>query len=305
MAAEPTLPGENVITVLGATGQQGNSVVTALLRAGWHVRAVVRDLHTVRAREAAAAGAQTVVGDFTDRVSLRAAFDGAYGVFSVQPSSGQPGSAVTDDDEVAYGVSVADIAHSVGVAHLVYSSAIAAGDTVTGIGHFDTKSRIESHIAEIGIASTIVRPASFMEILMLPGMGLAHGRLSFLMRAEQAMQFIAVADIGSIVAEVFGAPTEFLGRAVDIAGDAMTGTRAAQLLSDAVGRPISYERMSPEVLAGNAVLGRLAEAVDNGRLAGHADLPALRTRFPFLHRFDLWLAGPGAYSIGDALRTGD
>lgn len=297
----PESAGE-VVVVLGATGQQGGAVASALVAAGWRVRAVVRDPSGARARQLAATGIDTVAGDLADPTSLRSAFAGAHGVFSVQPSSGQAGSEVTDDDEVAYGISVADTAVAAGVRHLVYSSAIAARSTPTGIGHFDTKARIEAHIGGLDIPSTIIRPSSFMEILLLPGMGLADGRFSFLMGETQPMQFIAVRDIGLIVAQTFSAPDEFTHRTLDIAGDALTGHQLARHFTAVLGRPIEYERMSPDILEHNDLLGRLAAAVDDGRLAGQADLPALRERFPFLLRFADWLASRGTDTIDAATR---
>ncbi|GAA1458169.1 NmrA/HSCARG family protein [Williamsia maris] len=297
------LPGENVIVVLGATGQQGGSVASTLRDAGWRVRAVVRDPSSAPARRLAATGIETVTGDLADPTSLRDAFVGAHGVFSVQPSSGQAGTDMTDDDEVRWGVSVADLARDAGVAHLVYSSAIAAGSTPTGIGHFDTKSRIEKHIRGLDIPSTIIRPASFMEILLLPGMGLADGQFAFLMRAEQSMQFVAVRDIGLVVAQIFGSPASFVDRTIDVAGDSLTGNELARHLGTALKRPITYRRIPDDVLSENDLLGRLAAAVDDGRLAGHADLTALRERFPFLRRFDDWLPTCDPETLAAATRS--
>ena len=154
------------ITVLGATGQQGGSVTAALLATGWGVRAVVRDPAGDRARSLAAAGAEIVRGDLADPASLRAAFAGVHGVFSVQPSSGQVGAGLSHDDEVRYGTTVAEAAEHSGVNHLVYSSMIAAGPTPTGVLHFDVKSQIEDRVRSLGIAGTIVRPATFMELLL-------------------------------------------------------------------------------------------------------------------------------------------
>ncbi|RKN10452.1 NmrA/HSCARG family protein [Streptomyces radicis] len=296
---------DKTVVVLGATGQQGGSVAAALRADGWAVRAVVRDPSGPRARALSAAGVETVRGDLGDPESLRAAFSGAHGVFSVQPSSGQAGAGVTDEDEVRFGTAVADIAERGGVAHLVYSSTVAAGPTPTGIGHFDTKSRVEAHVRNLDIASTVVRPATFMEILTLPGMGLDRGRLSFLMRPDQAMQFIAVRDIGRIVAAVFGSPDRYVGRTVEIAGDALTGEALAEQLTRAVGRPINYGRLPTTLLEQDEVLGRTVALVDSGRLVGNADLDALRAEFPFLLRFDRWLAGPGAGLLTEALRSAD
>lgn len=299
----PTPRAENVVVALGATGQQGSSVASALLDAGWRVRAVVRDPSTERAQQLADTGVETVAGDLADPVSLASAFSDAYGVFSVQPSSGQADTGVTDVDEVAWGISVADLAQAAGVDHLVYSSAIAAGSTPTGIGHFDTKSRIEEHIRGLDISSTIIRPASFMEILLLPGMGLADGQFSFLMHAEQPIQFVAVRDIGLVVAEIFSSPADFIGHTISIAGDSLTGDQLAHHLGNRMQRSITYRRIDDDVLAQSDLLGRLAAAVDNGRLAGHADLTVLRERFPFLLRFDDWLLTCDPETLAAATRS--
>ncbi|MEU9352496.1 hypothetical protein AB0D65_16235 [Streptomyces griseoloalbus] len=49
----------------------------------------------------------------------------------------------------------------------------------------------------------------------------------------------------------------------------------------------------------------MAALADNGRLAGNANLDALRAEFPFLLCFDRWLAGPGAGPLEEALRSVD
>jgi len=68
---------------------------------------------------------------------------GVHGVFSVQPSS--PTRELSDEDETSDGVAIADIAVEAGVGHLAYSSGAAVGDEPTGMGHFDSKARIEAH----------------------------------------------------------------------------------------------------------------------------------------------------------------
>jgi hypothetical protein len=132
-----------------------------------------------------------------------------------------------------------------------------------------------------------------MEILMLPGLGLDQGALNFIVRRDQSIQCIAVEDIGRIVATIFADPERFASRTFEIAGDAVTGEALEAKLSRAAGRHIAYRRFPDELLAQNAFLGRLAALVDDGRLAGNADIAALRTAFPGLLTFDQWLAGAG------------
>ncbi len=224
------------------------------------------------------------------------------GVFSVQPSS--PGGTVTDEQEVRYGITIADLAVECGVKHLVYSSGSATGETPTGVAHYDTKAEIERHIRRLPLAATIVRPATFMELLVMPGFGLDEGRFQFFMLPEGRMQVLAVEDIGHLVAAVFAAPARFAGKMFEIASDSVTGRQLELLFSAAAGRPIPYSRFSDEVLAASPFLHKLTGLVDDGRLAGHADLDALRQLHPQLHTFAGWLAGPGRPAFERALTSG-
>ncbi len=279
---------DKTVLVFGATGQQGGSVAAALRGAGWPVRALVRRPDSPAARALDALGVDVVPGDLHKPSTLQSAMTGVYGVFSMQPSAGQPGSGISDADEVHLGVAVADAAADQKVSHLVYTSSNAAG-AATGIGHFESKTRIETHVRGIPIDTTIVRPATFMEILLEPDFGLPDDRLTFFMRPDQRMQFIAVDDIGALVAAVFADRDTFTGRTVQLAGDSLTGDQLATAFSRSRDRPVSYRRFPDEILRDHDLLRRLADAVDNGPLAGSADLDALRRLHPALLTFDAWL----------------
>lgn len=290
------------ILVFGATGQQGGSVADALVKAGRPVRAMVRDQTSHKSLALRAAGVELVHGSFDDIDAMRLAMAGAYGVFSVQPSS--PGGQVSDADEVRYGKSIADLARAQGVTHFVYTSGNAAGDEPTGVAHYDTKAEIERHIRSLPIMHTIVRPAAFMELLVMPGFGLDQGQYSFFAQPDQAVQVLAVEDIGRIVAAIFAQPTEFAGRTFEIASDTVTGHQMAALFTEVAGRAIPYSRFSDEILAANPFLQKLAGLFDDGRLAGHADLDALRKMNPELRTFAAWLRGPGKAAFERALGAG-
>ena len=295
---------DKTVLVFGATGQQGGSVATALRSHGWQVKALVRDPNSDKAKALAAQGIELVRGDLAEIESIQAAMVGAYGVFSVQPSSGQgTASGVTDEDEIRYGKAIADIAVVNGVHYLVYSSANAAGPNKTGMGHFYTKSEIEEHIRALNILSTIIRPSAFMEILTLPGMGLNQGKFSFFMRPAQPMQFIAVEDIGKIVAGIFADPAKFGSQTIEIAGDTVTGSELAEKFSRTAERSITYDRFPDNLLEQNAFLGGLAGLVDQGRLAGNADVALLREEFPGLLTMDEWLAGAGRLALLAAIQV--
>ncbi len=289
------------VLVFGATGQQGGSVADALLAAGWRVRALVRDPASERSRALLARGIEILRGGFEDADAMRAAMAGAHGVFSVQPSS--PGGTLSDEDEVRFGIAVADTAVACGVEHLVYSSGGAVGDEPTGLGHFDSKARIEAHIRDLRIVATVIRPVAFMEMLVMPGFGLNEGRFTFFARPDQAMQLLAVEDIGKFVAAMFADPARFGGRTLEIASDTVTGRELEAAFTEAAGRSIVYARFPDGLLAENPFLGKLTALLDRGPLAGHADLDALRAINPAMQTFRSWLAGRGRAAFRQALGT--
>ncbi|KQY20273.1 NmrA/HSCARG family protein [Rhizobium sp. Root482] len=286
--------------VFGATGQQGGAVARALKVNGRKVRAFVRDPESGKAKALAAEGFSLVVGDLFDLDSIDRAIVGIAGLFSVQTSS--PAGEITDEQEVWQGKAIADSALRQGVGHLVYSSGGAAGKGPTGMGHFDSKSEIEGYVRSLPIKSTITRPASFMEMMLLPGMGLPQSEFTFFMRPEQSMQMIAVDDLGRINAEILFAPDRFAGKAIDLASASVTGKEVEQAFTKAAGKPIVYRRFPEELLARNPFLNRLTELLDNGLLAGAADIPALEREFGHLTSLEEWLVGPGKSLFENALK---
>lgn len=77
---------KRIVTVVGATGNQGGSVVDHLLAdvAGdYVVRAVTRNRDTEAARDLGARGVQVVQADLDDVSSLTKGFKGSYAIFAV------------------------------------------------------------------------------------------------------------------------------------------------------------------------------------------------------------------------------
>jgi uncharacterized protein YbjT (DUF2867 family) len=287
--------------VFGVTGQQGGAVARALRAKGRTVRGFVRDPQSDKAKALAQEGITLAVGDLFDRASIDRAMVGVKGVFSVQTSS--PSGSVSDEQEVIQGTAVADSALAAGVEHLVYSSGGAAGKGHTGMGHFDSKSKIEDYIRSLPLAATITRPASFMEMMMLPGMGLNNGVFTFFMYSHQAMQMIALDDLGRINAEIFCHPKRYAGQSLELSGQSITGDDLEKAFSHAAGRPIRYQRFPEQLLATNAFLRELTALVDNGVVAGVADISALEREFGPMLTLEQWLSGPGKVLFEAALNA--
>jgi uncharacterized protein YbjT (DUF2867 family) len=253
------------VLVFGATGQQGGSVARALLHRGWRVRALVRDPFSAGAVALAARGAELVVGTFEDRAAMRSAMAGVDGVFSVQPSS--PGGTVTDEQEVRYGITIADLAVECGVKHLVYSSGSAAGETPTGVAHYDTKAEIERHIRRLPLAATIVRPATFMELLVMPGFGLDEGHFHFFMLPRGGCRCWRW-RISAILSRRFCRASAVCRQDVRDRQRQRDRSPAGGVILRGGGTADPYSRFSDEVLAASPFLHKLTGLVDDGRLAG-------------------------------------
>ncbi len=283
------------ILVFGATGRQGGSVAKALLKAGWPVRALVPDSTKAASLQLRNSGVELVQGSFEETKVVRTAMKDAYGVFSVLPAS------LAAEDEVRHGISIADIAAETGVNHFVYSSGASVGNELTGVPRFDAKPRIEAHIRQLDMTTTIIRPMIFMEMLVRPGFGLDEGRLVSLIRSDHSIQLTAVEDIGRFVAAVLADKSRFGDATLKIASDRLTGRELAVILSEAIGRPIAYERFPEDVLAANADLAHMAESLEVGPLAEQVDLELMREINPDLLTFRSWLARSGRRSLDAAL----
>ncbi|MEU5697147.1 NmrA/HSCARG family protein [Actinosynnema sp. NPDC020468] len=273
------------VLVTGATGSQGGSTARALLEADWSVRALVRDVDAPAARLLAERGATLVRGDQLDRASLDAAVRGVDGVFSVQPT----GQSVEDQEaEVRMGVNVADAAHAAGVRHLVYTS-VGGVESGHGPSFWDTKLRIERHLTDLGLPTTVLRPVMFMEN-HLRGPWAATGELPLirLIPAGASVQLIAVRDIGVFAALAFGDPGYYVGRRFDLAGDRLDRADLVAALEAKIGRALDSAPLPPDVVRS---LGMKADDQDRAKAfeSWQADIPALRAQHPGLLTFRAWL----------------
>jgi uncharacterized protein YbjT (DUF2867 family) len=246
------------VLVTGATGRQGGATARALLAAGVPVRALVRDPGTERAQDLRTLGAELVVGDLLDRDSIIRAATGARAVFSVQ----MPAATADGFDfagEVVQGVNLIEGALAAGVPQFVHTSVSGAGQhtEVPGWdeGRWDymaptlgAKSAIQDRLREAGFPHrTLLKPAFFMENF-LPSMaflfprGLDGGLVSVL-HPKTRLSLVAVEDIGSAAAAAVAEPERFDGVELELAGDFLSMSEIAEVLSGALGRRLEAPDM--------------------------------------------------------------
>ncbi|MEV0482891.1 NmrA/HSCARG family protein [Streptomyces sp. NPDC050508] len=280
------------VLVTGATGLQGGAVARELVRRGRATAALVRDPDSATAGKLAELGVTLVRGDLDDEASLRAAMDGMSGVFSAQTFMAPGGLG----GEVRQGRAVARAALATGVAHVVYSS-VGGAERHSGVPHFDSKRGIERYLAALGVPTTVLRPTFFMDNFAAQGVPSEDGTLvvRLALKPDTRVQFIAVEDIGFFAAEAFERPREYLGRAVEIAGDELTATEVAEAFAKRTGLPARFEELVPDAVAANPYIPHAPEISlmfewfqEHGY---RADIPALRAEHPGLKDFATYLEG--------------
>ena len=191
--------------------------------------------------------------------------------------------------EVRQGIMLADTAKQAGIAHYVYTS-VGSAHRNTGIPHFESKWKVEQHIRKIGLPATILRPVWFMENFTTFAKPTSEGVLTLPMSPTRKLAMVALRDIGEFGAASLLRPNDFLGQAIDLAGDELTMPETAALLATAMGRPIRFQEFQME--QAEAAMGHdFATMFRWFNEVGYAiDIPAVKQKFGIpLTTFAEWI----------------
>ncbi|KAM0288043.1 hypothetical protein ACHAQH_000111 [Verticillium albo-atrum] len=156
-----------IITVFGATGNQGGSVVDMFvndpkLRDIWAVRAVTRDAWSAKAHALAAKGVEVMTANLDDMKLLVKAMTGASAVFAMTDYWDKTDGKV----ELQQGKNLADAAKKTRVDHFIWSSLNNVTELSNGVlvnvYHFDSKAHVEEYVRQVGIPASFFLPGFFM-----------------------------------------------------------------------------------------------------------------------------------------------
>src|SRR5882762_6758625 len=213
---------KKLIAVIGATGQQGGGVVRALKSAGrFRVRALTRNSAKHRGL------ADEVVDADLDRpATLKAAFDGAHGVFLVTNF------AEKGVDESEQAASAVRAAKDAGVRHLIWST-LPDVEAISGgkfdVPHFTGKAAVDPIVKEAGFANHtfVIAPFFYQNLAgaMAPQQQ-ADGSMGWALPLDPSVRCIHMGDIrelGNIVAGAFARPDQAgHGEYLTLVGDLMS-----------------------------------------------------------------------------------
>jgi uncharacterized protein YbjT (DUF2867 family) len=237
-----------LIAVVGATGQQGGAVMRALQAGGqFKVRALTRN--PARHRDLAE---EVVEADLDRPETLKAAFEGAYGVFLVT-NFWEPG---TDEEKQA--TAAVRAAKDAGVQHFIWST-LPDVEAISGgkfqVPHFTGKARIDRIVEAAGFPfhTFVIAPFFYQNLAgNLAPLKQADGSLGWALPLDPTARVIHMGDIrelGDIVAGAFAHPDEAgHGEHLPLVGELMSFNEIVETLNGQ-GHRLSFRQVPREVFA--------------------------------------------------------
>ncbi|KAM5341361.1 hypothetical protein ACJ41O_014392 [Fusarium nematophilum] len=244
-----------ILTVFGATGNQGGSVVKAILNdpalsREFKIRGITRDVSKPAAKDLASKGVELVSADMNSAEQAAPAVKDAHTVFLVT----NYWDAATGKSELAQGKAVADACKAAGVKHLIFSSLLdtseISGGRLTHIKHFEGKAHIEQYIRDSGIPATFVLPGFFMSNLLTMIRKNEEGGFTWALPVDgdkaQVPLFDAGDDNGKFVKAAIKNFPSTLNKRIYAATDYYSPNRIISEFSEVVGKPASFTQIPSE-----------------------------------------------------------
>ena len=313
---------KKIIAVMGATGAQGSGLVRAIMadRGGpFTARALTRDLNSDKAKALAAVGAEIVHADVDDTASLESAFQGAHGAYCVTFFWEH----MKPEKELAQARNQAQAAKEAKVPHVIWSTLedtrklVPLSDnrmpTLGGtykVPHFDAKGEANGIFVELGVPTTFLVTSFYWDNFINFGMGPKKGpdgTLAITLPMGSArLAGMAAEDIGKCAYGVFKKGKDLIGKTIGIAGEFLTCAQMAALFANALGQPVRYNEITPEVYRGFGFpgaddLGNMFQVYRDfeTEVCGARNLDVSRSLNPELQTFEQWLArNKGKIPIG-------
>ncbi|KAH8588904.1 hypothetical protein B0O99DRAFT_693059 [Bisporella sp. PMI_857] len=252
-----------ILAVIGATGNQGGSVVDYVLNdptlsQKFRIRGLTRDPSKPAAQALRGKGVEIMRADLTDVGSLQAAFHEVHSVFGF---TGQivEASASGQTDEFQQGKALADAAVAAGVQYLIWSTLPSASQISGGkfqhVKHFDAKAEVERYIRSLPIKSAFFAPASFMQNFM--GAMAPHPvgdgtyAISNVVRPDTPFPLIdVVSDTGKFVGVILADPDQYAGKVLSGAVGLYSVAEIAKIISTVTGKAVEYVQIPDDVFRG-------------------------------------------------------
>ncbi|XP_022110610.1 nmrA-like family domain-containing protein 1 [Acanthaster planci] len=228
---------KKVVTVFGATGQQGGSVVRALLEQpdNFHVRAVTRNPTSPKSLALRAAGCQLVQAELAQTESLIPILQGADCCFLVTRPPVKMVQEEAAKDEYQYGMNVANACMAVGLPHLMFTT-LPNCEKITGaaVPWSDSKARIAEYFKEKGLPLTAITLPDFYEnyLSVLKPQKVEDDVYNLeIPTGEQAYSLINISYLGEAVRHIITHRDEYINKDITLATDRLTVGEIADIMN--------------------------------------------------------------------------
>ena len=235
------------VTVFGATGMQGSSVVKGLLadtRKKYKLRATTRNVDSEKAKAIKELDPERIVlvkVDFDDVKSCEAALDGADGAFLVTDYYSAGCDPKVEEQHARNVIDAAEASHT--VRHLVFSclesieemnKELKLGlDKVCNDDHpltqFDSKARAAAYARTKKISVTYVLMPVYAETIINI---MAGGEGTKEVDEKTSIQLMSIDDLGPAVANIFDSYECYAGHEIGLVTDVVTIKEATELIKE-------------------------------------------------------------------------
>jgi uncharacterized protein YbjT (DUF2867 family) len=294
-AGAHAMPNFTRILVIGATGAQGGSVARHLLRTG---KCKVRCLTRRPLSDAAVAierlGGELFAGDLSDPATLRRALRDCEGVFGVTSYWEHHEREFEHGRNLIDAIAGSDVRHTV-LSTLPHTRLLSGGRLK--VSHFDTKARIEEYARASNLAATYIHVAFYYENFLnnFPPRRRTDGSYAFgFPQGTVPLAAVAAADIGGVVAAIFGESFWYRDKVIGVVGDDLRCDEYADIMHRVLHRNFAYDYVSHDRFAALALPGAadIADMFEFNRLYvpnRRMDVAKSRELFPGISNFEGWL----------------
>ncbi|EXJ82766.1 hypothetical protein A1O3_06581 [Capronia epimyces CBS 606.96] len=260
-----------IITVFGATGNQGGSTVSAILNnpslsSKYKIRAITRDPSKPAAQALASRGAELAKADLNDIASVKAAIAGSYGVFAVT----NYWETTSKSGETQQGKNIVDACKEQGVQHLVWSSLPNVTQLTHGqlskVEHFDSKAEVAEYAERVkgDMIVSYFMPGYFMSNLTGQiGRDPDSGTVSLSLPWDPTTTWVPVIDIqkdtGLFTAGLFEAASKANGVSVQGVSEWLHPRQITDTLSEVTGKDVVFVQQPASVESAASLGNRIAE----------------------------------------------
>lgn len=247
-------PMTHTLLLTGANGRTGRAILKAMVAYGIRVRAFIRDESQAETLKTLGA-AETVLGDFLNEESIRAAVKGVDKVLHIGPPM--------HPDEIGISKRFLDAAKAANVKHFIYYSVM--HPVRRDVRHHRLKLDVEEAVIESGLAYTIVQPSRYMQHLVpiwpkVTGEGIHSMPFSI----DQQFNVVDLRDLADACAVIASSDKHYYAT-YELAGpQRLSQVDMAAVISKVLGKPVEakpvpFPEMEAKARANGANDDRVAQ----------------------------------------------